>query len=963
MKDSRRRPGEVIEALRRSMGTFAERHGIKRVKAGGKVDWDWRFTPADTAYLGLIITAIVTGLAYFGVLEYLETRTYDMRMRYAQWGRPAPTDRLVHLDLDDRSIADIGRWPWSRAVQAELMHEIGMAKPKAVGLDILYSESEADTNLEVAPEKYVKVMNDRLFGEALKSLGNVIVPYAHEDSAGIMKSAAFERMVEQLKRNPEMKESELVAAMQGDEARVTDAFYVARQEAINQAVREKMDRGMGRAEILASMLKDGGKDSAVVAASPVQRIIEQAWERERSRQSLLPHRVMAAKEVTAALDDRDPNLLPIEGIAKSAAMTAFVTYNKEGDGTMRRVPLVMNLAGEPAVSLGLGLACEMLEAPLKAVRVERGRVVIPGRLQTVDIPIRAVEFDRLGRTTAGVFDLPWFGKHGAEGWLKMYDRPGDPHSVSMAEVYQVIATRQRIAANNKSMRLACLTMSLSDEAMEKRTFDAEDANAWIKTADEQLEFLGDWEKNPVAPPGANVSEQQKREFLIYQAALTAKQLKVELAAQGNDLVKLRQSLAKKLGGRAVLIGWTATGKTDFVATPLHPACAGVRIHGVVLNSILTGQFVRFAPMPVTLIVTAVMGLLCTWAVLGLNPPNAAAVAIGLAALYTGMAVALFGPWLYVLGLAAPLLAIVLTWMGCSLLRHWIENAEKRAIRRRFQNYVDPQLVNYLQNHPEKLGLDGERRMMTVCFTDLAGFTSLSEKLGEETVGLLNEYFSVMVPLIRKHRGYLNKFLGDGIMFFFNAPEPNERHAAAAFEAVLEMQAGLIVFNDQLVARGLPTVKMRVGITTGMMIAGDAGGGGAFDYTVLGDVVNLSSRLEGANKASGTLILCNKEACEHAGEAFLTRPVGTLKVVGKTQGIATYEVMGKMGEVTPEMRRMAELTERMVDAYRGGEMAECQQWAEQLRDLGDGSKLAGMYLGLSRVPPGGNFDGSITLESK
>lgn len=967
-RNPRRRPGEVIGALRRSMGAFATRHGIKRVGPGGKVEMGWRFTASDTAYLGLIITAVVTGLTYFnvGLIDYFEAGTYDLRMRHAQWGRAAPTDKLVHLDLDDQSIKDIGRWPWSRATQGELLHEIGMAKPKAVGLDILYSEPEKDEIVEVVPDtKYKKVKNDALFEGALKEAGNVIVTYAHQDSAPAKKSEGFEKMVAALKRNPEISEGQLAAAMSGESGHVRDVFYPARQEAIEQAVRERVERGETEKAVLSGLMgKAFSETDAVVANSPVRRLIEEAYERETRREALLPYRLTAKAEVTKRLDDREPDLLPIEPIAKAAAMTAFVTYNKEGDGTMRRVPLVMNLAGEPAMSLGLAMACEMLEVPLKEVRVEADRVVIPAKAGTIEIPTRTVKFGALSRETAGAFDLPWFGTAGVNTWQTMYDRPGEAHTVSMSEVQQAIDARRRIATNNEKLRETFLALGANAE-MESRKYDPEDPQAWTKDVKDQLDFLqGDLEKWKAAPPKDSATDEAAhRDFLTYRAAVSAAALSEEMPKLAEQLSSARAELARKLGGRAVLIGWTATGRTDFVATPLHPACAGVRIHGVVLNAILTGQFIRFAPMPLTLVVTALMGLLCTWAAMGSSPWKASAVAIGLTLGYTAAAVAVFGPWQYVLALAGPLSAIVLTWGGCSLLRYYIEYTERREIRRRFTNYVDPQLVNYLQNHPEALGLAGERRVMTVCFTDLAGFTSVSEKLGEEVVGLLNEYFAVMVPLIRKHRGYLNKFLGDGIMFFFNAPEPNERHAAAAFEAVLEMQAALKEFNAQLVARGLPTVKMRVGITTGMMIAGDAGGGGAFDYTVLGDVVNLSSRLEGANKASGTLILCNRDACEHAGAEFLTRPVGTLKVVGKTQGIETYEVMGKMADVSGEMRQMAKLTERMVEAYRGGNMAECQSWAEQLRETGDGSKLAGMYLGLTRVAHADGFDGSITLESK
>ena len=160
------------------------------------------------------------------------------------------------------------------------------------------------------------------------------------------------------------------------------------------------------------------------------------------------------------------------------------------------------------------------------------------------------------------------------------------------------------------------------------------------------------------------------------------------------------------------------------------------------------------------------------------------------------------------GAAGPLVVGALVWGGLTLTNFIAEARERARIRKRFVSYIDPAIVNYYEEHPDVDGAAGQRREMTVVFTDLAGFTTISEKLGESTVNLLNEFFGKMVPVVRANSGVVNKFLGDGLMFFYNAPSDNPNHAADAVQTVLEMRKVLMAFNLVIKERGLPPVGMR-----------------------------------------------------------------------------------------------------------------------------------------------------------
>ena len=434
----------------------------------------------------------------------------------------------------------------------------------------------------------------------------------------------------------------------------------------------------------------------------------------------------------------------------------------------------------------------------------------------------------------------------------------------------------------------------------------------------------------------------------------------------------RAALKDKLHGRAVIVGWTATGGGDSYPTSLHAQCPGVMIQSTVVNAILTRHLWRTEPHWVVALVTLGIGLLATLIAATLPPWRALLAAVVLIFGYlavNGLLIFDYGD--RVLGAAGPVTAAVFVWGGLTLAHGISEAAERARITKRFRSYVDPALVDYMIEHPE-LPLDGQQKVMTVVFTDLAGFTTISEKLGERSVPLLNDYMGIMVPIIHQHRGLRNKFLGDGIMFFFNAPSDNPRHASDAVNTVLNMQEALIPFNEALARHNLPAVAMCAGISSGRMVVGDAGAltepFRANDYTVLGDAVNLGARLESANKAVGTRVLLNERARQLlSDDEFLVRPIGKLQVVGKTEGVMTYEPICRRADATATQIKLAEMTTRLVEAFGAAQFACCIKLAEEMETVFGAGKLTLLYAKLSKRyladPPSGEFEGLIVLDEK
>ncbi|HEX3357776.1 MAG TPA: adenylate/guanylate cyclase domain-containing protein, partial [Tepidisphaeraceae bacterium] len=656
----------------------------------------------------------------------------------------------------------------------------------------------------------------------------------------------------------------------------------------------------------------------------------------------------------------------------------YVDFLKSADGVVRSIPLFVNYRGRMLPHMAMATACAILDVDLNKIQFTENTVSLPlPSGQHIIIPVRTAPSSDLGRV--GTFmDIPWFG---TKEWRYSYDIPAHQDSkqhIPLNTVWRVCELRrdlESIGAKTDDALKAIVQVYRSslniaskfvDEPADQRD-DAQRAAA-IKDVVDQIGSLIDLSTYDKMKP-SDYSEDEKLFVPAYRALIQAQK---SLQIDTDRIQKARTELRSQLNGRAAIIGWTATGNTDTYSTSIHAACPGVVIQGMAINGILTRDLWRPAPWWITVIITFFIGILGTLSVAWFQPKQAMVCTVGLIAAYFVINGILIFDWgKTIVGIAAPLTTGFAVWSTLTLVRYISETALRRRITNKFRSYADPQLVNYVMEHIDTDRLDGQVKMMTVVFTDLAGFTTISEKLRERTVPLLNEYMSLMLPIIRENNGLWNKFLGDGIMFFFNAPLDNPHHARDAVRTVMEMQHALIDFNKYLAEKELPAVAMRAGVSTGPMIVGDAGSThekhGASDYTVLGDEVNLGARLESANKYLGSRTLLNQAAAELCGDEFLLRPMGNICVAGKSEGVHCFDAICRLSEATDAQKRLAELSTLIVKNFRESEFAECIRWAEQLKKSFGPSKFADLYLSLASLylsePPGEKFDGQIVLSEK
>jgi adenylate cyclase len=346
-------------------------------------------------------------------------------------------------------------------------------------------------------------------------------------------------------------------------------------------------------------------------------------------------------------------------------------------------------------------------------------------------------------------------------------------------------------------------------------------------------------------------------------------------------------------GKLVFVGPTAAGLRDVFETPFsNGIMPGAQVHAAVADDILSNHFlqqdgagVRIAVVTASALAIAIVAtaLPAWWA--------AAATAIFLVALaWIGTRLFAGGYWL---NLSQPALASAVALFGGVAYQYFFEGREKRKMKKLFGQYVSKDVYEHLVADPSLARLGGNRREMTVLFSDIRGFTSVSERGEPEAiVGTLNEYFTRMVEIVFKQQGTLDKFVGDMVMALFGAPLDDPRHADHAVEAALEMVAALGELNRRWKAEGRPELDIGIGINTGLMIAGNIGSDAIMSYTVIGDAVNLGARLESLNKEYGTRIIISDATRSYLSRSYQLRPLGDVTVKGKTQPVAVFEVVGR-----------------------------------------------------------------------
>ncbi len=398
--------------------------------------------------------------------------------------------------------------------------------------------------------------------------------------------------------------------------------------------------------------------------------------------------------------------------------------------------------------------------------------------------------------------------------------------------------------------------------------------------------------------------------------------------------------------RIVLFGTTAVGLYDMRSTPVASVFPGVEVHANVIAGLLDGHFPNEPPWAlganVALLIT--LGVLSIFVVPFIKPVALIVISLLMLGLVTALNLWAWAEYGLVLAIVAPLLLVILIGTADLAYGFLTEARGRKQLKAVFGQYVPPEIVDEMNKDPDgDFGLEGESRELSVLFCDIRSFTTISESLAaDELKQLLNYFFTPMTRIIFERRGTIDKYVGDMIMAFWGAPVHDPQHHQHAVLGALAMLDKLVEMQPELEARGWPKIEIGVGINSGMMNVGDMGSEYRRAYTVIGDAVNLGSRLEGLTKYYGVRLIVS-ESTRAGLDGIVLRCLDRVKVKGKNEPVTIYEPLGTADRVTPEQLAEVEDSNRALEYYFEGAWDAAEQAFSRLHQAFPESKFYGLYL--------------------
>ncbi len=987
------------------------------------------------AAVGLAATIWVVTAHLLGWLDWLEFKSMDLRVRYANSIPEDPADQICCIDIDDGSVASVGAWPWTRDLQAALISVPAELGARAIVVDLTFNEPatiraapppDADLTLdpgELLAEALPVRLPDTDLRDAIGRAGNVFLAVHYSGARSVSDEGV--RDVERLLESGVRDESEIARRLNispqsasdlafasrlirvlADDPNVSDVRAAEQLQAPIERVRRLLESA--RQIALLRALSAALRENPALLSGPRNEGARQLYE-------TLPHappfeqpsqvraaaaqavRNMLGLDATIPPDEglrerigpvapRVPTVVPVYFLlARAARGCGFVAFDPDSDGVMRRTAIAAAYGDRVMLQLAFRAACELLGASTRDISAEPGRVVVRRR----GGPPLVVQVDAQGRALVPfVPRRDWtrqFGEHvPADAICVVHDLR---ETIVANERDQRKAARQFFASERvpgaEGYRELCAELDSYELALDaERLRENESAASLHRQVIAQIhERLRAHERQAGAEIRAASSQpaepaaKQEFEALVRGLDYLAQRRGEVDASAARYQAEIDRSLAwlrARVDGRVCVLGYSATSVADMTPIPTHPRAAGMIAHANLINGMLTGRLVTWATPAANGVLAGLLGATITLMSLALRPRAALLVMLMAVASYGLVAATLFYTQTYLLGVTPAIGAMATSYMGVAVYRYIFVDRERRQLTTALSQYTSATLARQMAEKPE-LCKRAETREVTAIFTDLAGFTSLSEQIGaERTQRVLNVALGRFSEAMLRHEAMINKFIGDGIFAFWNPviyPQPD--HASRAVETAIDLFAALDALRSEMSRSGgdeaFAQLALRVGVATGNAVVGPCGSEDKYDYTCIGDSVNVASRLESANKVFGTRILVSGATRAAAGDGFAYRPLGGVQVKGKLQAVPVFELLGRSSDVSPADVAYAEQFGAAVRKFQSRDFRTALEQLEACRALRPDDKAAGAYVSaaadcLMRPPPD-DWNGGVELHEK
>lgn len=983
-------------------------------------------TKLTAIILGLLGTLAASLGFYTGVWDRVERLATDFRFRHFN-RMIGDSGQVAMVVIDDEALAGIGDWPWPRTHLAKIIDLLNELESRQILIDLVFSMPKSGDAVGGADASEDEDLGeDDQLARACREQGQVILSTYFTDQP--VRTAVYDRLVKDISQSP----ATLAARAQLPLRQVEVEYRAMLRQAARTRVMDLLtaNPALSRDEVVATIVGPAGSS----LKDPIQEIEQaygyiQAYRYVRDKLGWL----IEEKDLPAPIHRADGHrqmVLPIAKLAMSCADIGFVDFDRDPEGKVREMSLLRYYDGRIYRHLAMTGLCEYLEVEPTDFRMGPSTVELTGGRtgegKNIVLTGDGQAGIRIPMTRDGKMIINWYAPPGKPH----YWEKDSPNVISAARLLRIAMNQEALRQNRRLLaeamavtvknflpadqyerhqkltrRLAMLhegvhdvvaaqpaaaampdTAPASQPASQPTTSTApatleqelvmnyQETKAQVEKIEKEAREQLDWLHEQLADLTPREQAEGKNPLIrsLWRCLYRPREVQRINADLEASIDQKIDEVAAIVRGKIVLIGYTATTLADFVSTPVSPHTPGVVVHANILNQVLQGAFLSESDRNGDLLVILVLGTMATLLAAQRSEFEGLLwMLVLLAGFFFFTCEVIFERLHIVSSLVGPMVAVVLSWSLVSFYRRLTEGRAKRVFAGRLSQYTSPALARRIADDPDGLALVPEDRKITCFFSDIAGFTSLSEKLGpEQTVRFLNIYLEHASEVLDDHEAFINKFLGDGIFAFFNPPlHAQDDHARRACLAAVETIEALPHIQEHL-REAIPAMTkplaVRIGISTGPAVVGDCGSKRKFDYTCLGDTVNLASRMEAANKFFGTRILICQATREEMGDDLLVRPLGKIRVVGRERPVVVCELIG-LTDKHADRAEFAALFEDMVLEYWEGRFEKAGAILDELEKMDPDDKPVKIYRGLlEKIRASGKqsyHGGVIEMETK
>ncbi len=884
---------------------------------------------------------LFTVLHFISVLPSAEQVVYDAFLHLSPG--PQESEKILLLNIDDLAIAQVGMFPWSRSIMADglillremeaymAVFDIEYTEESPMGLDNTFLRTEIPAALD---QEFARI-NSNLFD---------LITALQDGYIGLGDVQDYASQLAQLNLAGKQDLADRINTV----ARDNDAYF-------GQAARY-----FGNAVFTINLLEQA----------------ENEYDAE-NKEWVAAHFAIPLQVDDDAVIRRAADIRPaIAPILQGGNAAGFTNVHIDSDGVRRRISLVAendgvyypqlsfaavyDLLGKPELHLARGelqmIGARFPDGSERDVSIpidERGHFAINWPRKQFEESFRSMSYYQLVRHDEMVADIVHnLGIMQEAGYLNYY-QGGTP----LLQIYEYARSLQ-------SEMLSSGDTSRMEEYRQVRDYFFAETSAFLNgpVRDQLLEQIDDLLSSE------QLDEAGQAEYQAIRVSVDETFTKT--AGLVNDLQELREHLAAELAGSLCYIGWTGTATTDLGVNPFDSAYDNVGTHASVANTILQRDFIKMESFWISFVLAAVLLFLYYHLQVRLSPGRAVLSGIGFTVLAAVSGWLVFFLFQLYVPMMVPLLSLVVSFIALTAISFLRTSREKTFIRGAFGQYLSNDVIEDLLANPDKLTLGGEKRRLTAIFTDVKGFSTISESMDPgDLVRLLNMYLTLMSDTIMDQRGTIDKFEGDAIIAFFGAPTFFDDHPYRACMSAVLMKRAERERNRKIREEGIGKymLETRIGINTGDMVVGNMGTARKMDYTIMGNAVNLAARLEGVNKRYGTWILISEAVQESLGGDFAVRRLDRVRVVGLQTPVRLFELLELSSEISAEKRELLDLFDQ------GLELSEERRWADAVEVFSKVLKIdsedgpAQFFLkrcqGFMKRPPKDDWDGVFTLTEK